>query len=87
MYGGELALAVWFLVGALPSTEHSLVGMAPSVVFDIRPDGVELSSSLSDSLGVLVFTTPAVPDPGPATVEVREAGLPSPSLICGESPR
>jgi len=88
MFGGELALMIVFLLGGLPGSDHILVGVVPQAEFEVRVNGVELSSSpvLADSLGILTFEIPEIAEPGPATVSITTA-LDGPSMSCGESPR
>lgn len=86
MFGGELALVLGLIVGSFSSSTHVLIGVTPSVEFEVRLDGVELSSSpvLADSLGILGFT---IEVEGPGTVSIRSVELGQPGLQCGESER
>ena len=88
MFGGELALAIVLLLGSLPGSDHVLVGVVPQAEFEVRVNGVELSSSpvLADSLGILAFEVSEIAEPGSATVSITTA-LDGPSMSCGESPR
>ena len=88
MFGGELALMLAFVLGAFSSSTHVLIGVRPSVEFEVRVQGVELSSSPvpADSLGILAFEVPEIVEPGPVIVSITTA-LDGPSMSCGESPR
>lgn len=88
MITGGLSLALGLLLVVLPSTETVVLTYVPSGEFRVWVNGDELSLSPvpSDSLGILTFTTPELPGPGPATVSIATVE-PGPGLICGETER